>query len=145
MWRWMGLIVVLVLVACAAPAIPKVRVEEVWARPAMAMEGMNTSAVYFTLVNEGGAPDALVGASVSSTVASAAEIHETTMEGGVMKMQPVPRVEVPAGGRVEFKPGGYHVMLIGLKQELKVGDTIQVVLRFEKGGEMTVQAQVRAP
>lgn len=145
MWRWIGLIVVIVLVACAAPAIPKVRVEEVWARPAMAMEGMNTIAVYFTLLNEGGAPDALVGASVSSTVASAAEVHETTMEGGVMKMQPVPRLEVPAGGRVEFKPGGYHVMLIGLKQELKVGDKVSVVLRFEKSGALSVDAEIRQP
>ena len=58
-------------------------------------------------------------------------------------MQPVARLEIPAGGSVELKPGSYHIMLIGLKQDLKAGDTIEITLTFEKAGEVKVTAEVR--
>ena len=141
---------------------PNLSVQDVWARPAAmtgmegmkdmnglddkkAMEGMDggTGAVYFTLVNEGNAPDALVGA--RSDVAMTAGLHETQMEGDVMRMVPVPRIEVPAGGRTELKPGSLHVMLVDLKQDLNPGDTATLILRFEKSPEITVAAEVRQP
>ena len=62
---------------------------------------------------------------------------------GVMKMTPQERVDVPARGQVSFKPGGLHVMLIGLRQELKPGDKFPVTLRFEKAGDRTIEAVVR--
>ena len=64
--------------------------------------------------------------------------------GGMLGMQPVDRVEIPAGGTLELKPGSYHIMLIGLNQDLKVGDTIEITLKLEKAGDVKVTAVVRA-
>ncbi len=157
------------MVACgsSAPVGPQLRAENVWARPAVATggaggmemdksggageEGMGmgtgmkgTGAVYITLVNTGREADRLVG--VQTDVAEAAEIHETKMEGDVVRMQPVTGgVEVPAQGEVVFKPGGYHIMLINLRQDLEVGDRFSLVLEFEKSGTMTLEVEVRQP
>jgi copper(I)-binding protein len=60
-----------------------------------------------------------------------------------MAMRPIPRLPVPAGGSVEMKPGGYHVMLLGLTRDLKLGDTVDVTLTFEQAGVMTIEAPVR--
>jgi copper(I)-binding protein len=103
--------------------------------------GGATSAVYLTLDNAGPQADALV--SASSEVARTTELHEVKQDGGVMKMRPVEKIPVPAGGKVDLKPGGYHVMLIGLTRDLKPGDTVPVTLRFERGGEMRVEAAVK--
>jgi hypothetical protein len=65
------------------------------------------------------------------------------MGGGTMGMRPIDRLEIPAGGTVELKPGSYHIMLIGLNQELKPGDKIEITLTFEKAGEVKVTAEVR--
>jgi copper(I)-binding protein len=67
------------------------------------------------------------------------------MGGGMMTMQPVESIEVPADGSVALEPGGYHVMLLDVKKELVPGDTIEVTLTFERAGEVTVTADVREP
>ncbi len=103
--------------------------------------GESTSAAYFIIVNEGDQPDALIGA--TTDVAEQAELHETQMTGDVARMRPVARVEIPARGRVEFRPRGLHVMLIGLKRDLQVGDTFTLTLRFERSGEIRVAVMVR--
>jgi copper(I)-binding protein len=145
-----------------APAGPRIRVEEPWSRPAVAMEGVSghvgsgqesagmapsqggTGAVFMKLVNEGRAAERLVGA--ETDVAAVVEIHESRMEGDVMTMVFLPDgLEIPAQGEVLLKPGGYHLMLIGLQRDLKQGDTLALVLEFEKSGRMTVEAQVRQP
>ncbi len=126
------------LAAFAVESTPKLSIQVPWVHLAM---GGGNAAVYFTLVNEGNASDALVGA--SSDAAETVGLHETRMEGDVMRMAPVPRIEVPAGGRTELKPGGLHVMLVGVKRDLNPGDTVSVTLRFEKSDEMTVAAEVR--
>jgi periplasmic copper chaperone A len=59
-------------------------------------------------------------------------------------MHPVERIEVPAGGSVSLEPGGYHIMLINLTQELEVGGTIDLTVTFEKAGDIKVTAEVRA-
>ena len=86
--------------------------------------------------------------SASSPVASIVEIHEMAMEGDVMKMRAIPGLDLPAGKAVDLKPGGYHVMLIDLKQALKAGDTVSVKLVVEgKDGKretVDVNAPVRA-
>lgn len=64
--------------------------------------------------------------------------------GEMMRMEPIARLEIPAGGTVQLAPGGYHIMLIGLTKDLNVGDTVQVTLKFENAGDVTVTAQVRA-
>jgi len=68
----------------------------------------------------------------------------TMASGGMMGMRPVARLDIPAGGKVELKPGGYHIMLIELTRELKVGDKVEITLTFEKAGDVKVTAEVRA-
>jgi hypothetical protein len=104
------------------------------------MEGAN-GAVYVTLANTGAQADALL--SASSDAAQTVELHETKNDAGVMKMRPVAKIDVPAGGKIEMKPGGYHVMLLGLKRDLKPGDKVLVTLKFERGGEVRTEAPVR--
>jgi copper(I)-binding protein len=120
-----------------------IRIEDPWARPATMMEGKSVSAVYMVIRNEGGQADRLIRA--ESDVAETVELHETKMEGGMMKMEPVQGIDVPAGGQVELKPGGLHVMLIGLKRELAVGDRLTATLHFERAGVVTLEAEVRQP
>lgn len=100
-----------------------------------------TGAVYVTISNTGKETDALV--SVATDAAQTAEVHETKNEGGVMKMRPVSKLSLPAGGKIEMKPGGYHLMLVGLTRDLKPGDTVHVTLKFERGGEVPVDAPVK--
>lgn len=68
---------------------------------------------------------------VASPVAGVAEIHEMKMVDGVMKMNAIPALDLPAGQPVELKPGGYHLMLMGLKQQLKGGETLPLTLTIE--------------
>jgi protein SCO1/2 len=119
------------------------RVEEPWARRAPMMEKKDGSngAVYAMLVNAGKTADALIGA--ASDAAGAVEVHETYSDMGMMMMRPVKRLALPAGGRVELKPGGYHLMLLNLKRELKAGETLRVTLDFEKAGKLPVEAVIR--
>lgn len=121
----------------------KVRVEEAWARraPAMGGKGGANGAVYAVLANPGRQPDALVGA--ASDVARAVEIHETYRDMGMMMMRPVKRLALPGGGKVELRPGGYHLMLLGLKQDLKAGESVGVTLEFEQAGRISVKAPVK--
>lgn len=110
---------------------------------AMGGDAPITSAVYMVIVNEGQAADDLVGA--SSDVAATVETHETTIVNDVMRMQPVKGIPVPAAGKVELKPGGYHVMLIGVMRELKQGDRFTLKLHFQKSGDLIVSPEVRQP
>ena len=86
--------------------------------------------------------------SASSPVAGVVEIHEMKMEGDVMRMRAVPDLALPAGKAVALKPGGYHVMLLDLKQALKAGDSVPVTLVVEaadkKRETINIKAQVRA-
>jgi copper(I)-binding protein len=81
--------------------------------------------------------------SVESDVAKTIELHETKESSGMMAMSPVPNIPVPANGKAELKPGGFHVMLIGLNRELKAGDKVQLTLNFEKAGKVPVTAEVK--
>jgi periplasmic copper chaperone A len=82
---------------------------------------------------------------VSSPVAGVAEVHEMKMEGDVMKMRAVPVLDIPAGGAVELKPGGYHLMLMDLKQALSVGSTVPVTLMFRDGRGAESRVEVNLP
>jgi periplasmic copper chaperone A len=114
-----------------------------WARPTA--EGTKAGAAYLTLENAGGEADSLVG--VNSPVAGQAQIHETTNDGGVMKMRQVQGgVALAPGATVAFKPGGYHIMLLGLKQKLAEGEHIPLTLTFAKAGSIGVEMYVeRSP
>jgi hypothetical protein len=95
--------------------------------------------VYLTIVDHG-APDRLTG--VSSPVADRAELHESFSQGGVAKMRPVASLAVEQAKPVVLAPGGYHIMLMGLKQPLKQGDVFPVTLTFANAGELTTKVTV---
>lgn len=105
--------------------------------------GATTGAGYIReLSNKGAADDRLVG--VSAAIADHVEMHSMTMDGNVMRMRQVPAIVIPAKGTVDLSPGhGYHLMLVGLKQPLKVGDRIPVTLTFEKAGPVDVDLAVQ--
>ena len=125
----------------ASAAAGGVTVTDAWVRAAQAG---GTSAAYLTITNGGSADDALVGASAPD-VTDSASVHETTTDSsGMTGMQMTKSVAVPAGQSVALKPGGYHVMLMDLKHDLKAGDTVQLTLTFEQTGPVTVTAEVRA-
>ncbi len=100
-------------------------VKDAWVRGTVAQQ--KATGLFAQITSAGGGK--LV--SAASPVAGIVEIHEMTLDGGVMKMRAVPALELPAGKMVELKPGGYHVMLMELKQELKAGDTVPLTLVVE--------------
>lgn len=132
-------IAVAVLLALIANTALAVAIESPWVRPTA--PGAKVGGAFMTLVG-GAEADRVV--SGSSPVAAAVELHTHVMDGEIAKMRPVPGIDVPAGGRVELKPGGLHLMLINLKAPLKVGETIPLKLRFEKAGEIEVKVPVTA-
>ena len=99
--------------------------------------GLPTSAAYLTIANAGKAPDKLL--SIDCACAASAMMHETRTRSGISSMTMVSGLTIPAGGKVEFKPDGLHVMLVGLKGPLKAGRTEVMTLSFRKAG------QVKAP
>jgi len=108
-----------------------VQVKDAWVRATVAGQ-QGTGA--FMIVT---AKEATRLVAVTTPVAGVAEVHEMKMEGDVMKMRAVPMLDLPAGKAVQFKPGGYHVMLMDLKQPLALGSTVPLTLVFkdEKGAE----------
>ena len=114
-------------------------IESAWARESP--PGSPHGAAYFTVKN-GGKVDKLIGINVSPEIADRAELHTHKHEGGMMKMQKVEAIEVPSGGHAMLKPHGDHVMLIGLKQLLKEGETFSLELQFEKAGTIKLDVPV---
>jgi copper(I)-binding protein len=119
------LLAVVVFWAVAGAASAQVNVTSAWARPAV--PGQSGTGAFMTLMSKDGAK--LVGA--SSAAAGVVEIHEMAMDNNVMKMRPISALELPAGREVQLRPGSHHVMLLDLKQPLKVGDKLQIDLRLE--------------
>lgn len=122
-------------------ALAQVDVSGAWVRGTVPAQ--TASGAFMTLHAHEAA--ALVG--VSSPVAKTVEVHEMKMDGNVMRMRAVPALDLPAMQNVELKPGGYHIMLVGLKQPLKAGDKVPLTLTFrigQKTVEKRVDAEVRA-
>lgn len=127
-----------------------ITVTDAWARATP--PGTTTSAVYMKISNDTGADDALVSASTPAaptaeihevSIVSAAPIESTGTGGGMMGMQPIEKLPLPAGATVELKPGSFHIMLIDVPQPLVDGMTIQVTLTFEKAPPVTLTVPVR--
>jgi copper(I)-binding protein len=135
------------LVACAAvlslaataTASAQTTVKDAWVRGTVAQQKASGAFMHITSASGG----KLV--SVSSPVAGVAEIHEMAMDGNVMKMRAVPVLELPAGKAVELKPGGYHVMLLDLKQQLKNGDSVALSLVVEGKDGKRETVEIKAP
>ncbi len=108
-----------------------------WTRPTA--RGMNAAA-YFTIVNRGASPDALI--SASSPLATSASLHESHQMGTVMTMRPLAAIPLPRGRKVLFAPGGLHLMLEGLKRPLRGGERVPVRLVFRRGAAQRVELVV---
>jgi len=104
--------------------------------------GAPNTAMFLTLNNSGSDDYEVIRA--ESDVAQAVELHTHVEENGVMKMRPVPSIRIPSHGHVELKPGGLHVMFIGLKKPLKTGSRVRVRLILDHGGSVTVMSPVVA-
>jgi periplasmic copper chaperone A len=136
-------VILIALTACANTNAQsaELTIEDIWARPGIS--GGN-SAVYFTIENPTDEADTLI--SAEAEIAEFVELHMTSMDAeGNMLMQQQENIPVAAGGRVEFRPGGLHVMLIQLRQNLAVDETILVTLHFENRGSIQIQATIKQP
>jgi copper(I)-binding protein len=118
------------------------RIGHPYARPTVTAQ--TNGAVYVSIENHGKTSDQLI--AVSSPASKSAEIHTMSMQGNVMKMREVENIEIKPSEKVVMAPGhGYHIMLIGLKQPLKLGDKLPVTLRFKNAGSVETQAVVEVP
>jgi copper(I)-binding protein len=115
-------------------------IDHPWARATAPMQ--KAGGAFLTVTNTGAAADRLV--KVSSPAAGKVELHTMTMDGTVMRMREVETIDVPAGGKAELKPGGFHVMLIDLKAPLVAGQTAPLTLTFERAGSITVELAIEA-
>jgi periplasmic copper chaperone A len=115
------------------------KISDPWARATP--KGATVGGGYMTITNTGSAPDRLVGG--SSDISSRFEIHEMSTDNGVMKMRPIEKgLVIKAGETIQFKPGAYHLMFVGLNKPLEEGQHIKAVLEFEKAGKVSVDFSV---
>lgn len=115
-------------------------ISQAWARATPG--GAKTGGGYLTIENKGSAPDKLVGA--SADVAGKVEVHEMTMNKGVMTMRPLESgLTIDPGKTVKLAPGGFHLMMMDLKSPLKQGEKLPVTLQFEKAGKVAVTLDVQ--
>ena len=141
MRKLIGLLVVLTLLMGSCSSGGELAVDDVWARTSASSQ--EAGAVYMT-ISGGDEADRLIGVSVASDVAMVAELHETAMGGdGMMSMQQVTAIDIPADGEATLEPGSFHVMLMNLAEPLATGSAIDLTLTFENAGTVNVSADVR--
>jgi copper(I)-binding protein len=141
----LALLVAVTLACLAMPAqaadviVGSLTVSSAWTRATP--KGAPVGAGYLTITNNGAAPDRLVGG--TSDIAARFEIHEMTMDNGVMRMRPIAQgLEIKPGETAALKPGGSHVMFVGLKSQLMQGQHVKATLTFEKAGKVDVDFTV---
>jgi periplasmic copper chaperone A len=138
--RWLAMATL--CVAASTPAWSQTVVKDPWVRGTVAQQKATGAFMQITSTQGGRL------LSAASPVAGVVEVHEMKMDGSVMKMGAIPSLDLPAGKNVELKPGGYHVMLMDLKKELKAGDTVPLTLVVEgkdgKKESLEIKAPVRA-
>lgn len=132
-------VIVLSAALLAGTAVAQVTVKDAWVRATVAQQ--KATGAFMQLQS---AQDAKLVAA-QSPVAGVVEVHEMAMEGNVMKMRAVSSLALPAGKAVELKPGGYHVMLMDLKGQVKDGDTVPVTLVVEGKDGKRQNIEVKAP
>jgi copper(I)-binding protein len=124
-------------VYAADAKVGNLSIDDVWARTGQPGQ---VSAAYFEIKNKGAA-DKIV--SANCDCAKATELHNVKMIDGAMKMYQVQAMDIPADGELKLKPGSYHIMLIGLNRPLVAGEMLPIKVKFEKAGEVTLQAKVK--
>lgn len=132
-------------VTLATPALAadytagSLKISTPWARATP--KGAQVGGGFMTITNTGTAPDRLIGG--ATAVSSSFEVHEMSMDGGIMKMRMLKDgLEIKPGETVTLKPGGYHVMFIGLKDQLKQGGAFKSTLEFAKAGKVEVEFKI---
>ena len=130
--------VLLLSLALAAPAWAQTRVDDAWARATVAQQ-LGTGAFMRITSRQGGRLLA-----VQTPVAKVAEVHEMVMQGDVMAMRAIEALELPPGKSVLLKPGGHHLMLMGLTQQLKAGETVPLTLVIEGRDGQRETVEVKA-
>jgi copper(I)-binding protein len=138
----LSLLLIVILTGCAVSA-PAISIEGVWGR--LSPSTLGAGAVYMLIKNSGNQSDRLM--SAKSAACGKAEVHEMVKKAdGTMEMNLIENpLEIPSGGQVELKVGGYHVMCMMMKGDLfKPGNKVDFVLTFEKTGEKAVTAEIRA-
>ena len=137
-WIFALLTISLMLIAHAAAAASGLRVESPWARASLG--GVKNAIVYGAMVNDG--PGALRVIGGSTPVAARVEFHIHAMDGSVMTMRQLDGIDLKAGETATLKPGGLHIMLIGLKYPLKEGDSFPLTLLLDGGGWVALEVKV---
>ena len=133
------LLAALLLASCGKSGPPEIKVSDAWARETVA--GQSATAAYMTIANDGAGDDRLV--SVAAPAPAMAMLHSSENSGGIARMREMGTgVAIPAGGRIEFKPGGSHVMVTGLGAPLEPGKLLKLTLRFEKSGDRPIDVRV---
>ena len=131
-------IAILCTLLAALPAFAQVSVKEPWVRATVAQQKATGAFMQITSAQDARLVEA------KSPVAGVVEVHEMVMEKDVMKMRAVPGLDLPAGKSIELKPGGYHVMLMDLKQQMKVGDSVPMTLVVEGKDKKRSNVEVTA-
>ncbi len=127
-----------VLLSTATPAFADVTVKDAWVRATPG--AAKVTAGYVTILNTGSSDDSLIG--VRASGAGMAHVHSSGDKDGVMRMDSVPALTIPAGKELALVPGGYHIMIMDLKTPLKVGDEFPLTLTFKNRGDVSVIAKV---
>lgn len=134
-----ALVALMAVIAGCSSAAATPAIAQAWARPAQA--GGNTAA-YLTITAAASQADALL--SASSPAADMVQVHEVSTDAsGMTGMHPIDRLDIPAGTSVTLKPGGYHLMVMGVKSELAIGGSVELDLVFEHAGKIVVQAEIK--
>ena len=143
-WLWIASATLAGLLALAPARADEVKagdlvISQAWTRATP--NGAKIGGGYLTIENKGSTPDRLIGG--SADVAGSVQVHEMSMDGGVMKMRPLEKgLAIDPGKTVKLAPGGYHLMIMDLKSQLKQGDKVPVTLEFEKAGKVTLSLDV---
>ena len=140
-WRGLGAALVLGLLATAPAIAGELTVTGAWARSTP--PGAKMGAIYLVIDNGSTKSDRLL--KLRTPVASSAEVHRTEVLDGIARMREVAVLHIAAGERVEFKPGGHHVMLTGLNQALVEGKLVELELVFEVAGPRRIEVAIRKP
>ena len=115
----------------------KIKIKDPWARASISKNGVS----YLEIMNHGNHAEKLVG--VAAPIAKRVELHTHKNDSGIMRMRQIKSIPLPPNGTVKLKPGGHHVMMIGLNRKLKMGEEFPLTLFFEKSGNITVTVKIR--
>ena len=141
--KWLALVAFAALASCSGKVAPAdLKVSDAWARATV--PGQTGAAAYLTIANEGAGADTLLG--VSTPIATAATLHSSSSEGGIMRMRLLANgLAIPAGATVMLQPGGNHAMLTGLSSPLAKGTHFPLTLKFQRSGDRNIMVKVLDP